>query len=139
MLPVSITLFFGSILGLDSAPTASTQIVQMLDLRGEWEGHWYFESGKAFSLEAKDGSITACDGTEIRFLQIKDIVDEGGGNLRVKWYWSKHGWAQGIYRQEGDRLCICFFDQFSHRPKSFDFGTDRHVLYLQRNRKNGNK
>jgi hypothetical protein len=38
----------------------------------------------------------------------------------------------GIYRQDGDRLAICFRDPRQRRPMSFRAGDDQHLLILRR-------
>lgn len=131
MLTVSILLMVGTINGI-GPESSSNEIVQGLDLSGEWEGYWWFENSEPFPTELRDHMIVACDGREIRFLDISSITDEGGGKLRVQWYWSADGWAHGIYRQDGDRLYMCFRDRPGPRPTSFRSGNGCHVLFLRR-------
>jgi hypothetical protein len=119
---------------------------QRLDLRGRWEGSWTDENGTIFHattcgddkligttpLRLKGGCIEG----EITFLKLSDVSDQGNGKLRGKWWFSEDGespgWYQGIYRQEGDRLTICFRNRPHPRPISFHAGDGQHLLILKR-------
>ena len=56
---VLIILMVGEVLGMNSAPTSSTEVIQGLDLSGKWKGYWWFENSGPLPAELKDGDIRA--------------------------------------------------------------------------------
>jgi hypothetical protein len=110
----------------------SGEVEQRLDLRGKWEGTWVTPSDVApykviieknqFRWFYPDG-----DGGCVYW----DASDEGTGRLRITWHHASG--LGGIYRQDGDRLLICFRIG-EGRPTDFRFGRnpDQCVLTLRR-------
>jgi hypothetical protein len=113
----------------DSPEAAAGEVEQRLNLRGRWAGAWYGDGGP-LKVRMDDGNLTVftsnglpCFGGPLR------MTDEGVGRCccvvadRVS--------LPGIYRQEGDRLLICFRWPRASRPASF-WGGDSQVLLILR-------
>jgi hypothetical protein len=115
----------------DVPKEVSWEVEQGLDLRGQWEGVWYWPCGMNDNMTLCRGTLTlgACGP-----LRTSNIVDEGGGLCRL----SAHGWVMpGIYQQQSDRVIICFRRMYSRedkdkRPTSFQRTSEQHLLILHR-------
>jgi hypothetical protein len=126
-----MALAAGLTLGSSPEPV-SMEFEQRLDMRGEWEGT---EKGTCIVGKPYSGEILlvgqmmtlTCrvgDGLAITKKSCK-FVDEGPGTLRTPW-------GLGIYRQNGDRLLICFSKDGRPRPTSFRAGNGQVLLTLRR-------
>ena len=111
----------------------SGEIEQGLDLHGQWKGTWVYEDGVCYDADTDESrSLIGFTGNMMTSLELSDIIDEGRGKCRMKWFWSEDGWCRGIYRQDGDRLTICFCDRRGPRPTSFRAAKGQHLLVLRR-------
>jgi hypothetical protein len=120
----------------DGAEKVSAEIAasQPLDLRGEWNGVW--ETGRVNYAVKHLVEGEACSYQQIpkgrwgpAYL-IPKFVDEGVGRLRLQWV--EDGPCLGIYKQDGERLTICFRDARKGRPQSFRTDHGQNLLILHR-------
>ena|SRR5262245_33573684 len=115
----------------------SGEVEQGLDLSGKWEAICYRPGGGVLRGQAsisEEGGLSisgqqgpARRGGQGRFhIAFGKVIDEGSGHIR-----SQNSLGIGIYKQEGDRLLICFgYDK--HRPTSFRAGDGQFLLILRR-------
>ncbi len=113
----------------------SGEIERGLNLRGEWEGKEWRGNGEVFKVEVRDGELTGESLTEkgviLVPLEISRIVDEGHGKFKVKWSSSGIRFT-GIYRQDDNRVILCFPIADDGHPTSFRAGDGQHLLTLHR-------
>lgn len=133
ILAMLMLLVAGMVMG--SGPEkASGEMVQTLDLRGEWEGSW--QHAQDFKMRAASGSVTSAAARElvaempggVIVLPINAIADQKNGRLHIA---AGKGFL-GIYEQNGDRLSICFRPARNGYPISFRGGNGQHLLILRR-------
>ena len=112
----------------------SGEVEQRLDLSGEWEGT--YQVAQVYKVPAgirndrlwRDGR-GACRRNGVIVGVPYVLLDEGKGNLRLKW----HGFHYiGIYRQDGDTVLICFREYFRGRPTEFRSGSEQHLFTFHR-------
>ena len=110
----------------------SAEMVQGLDLRGEWEGLWWKEQGDFIWVGYRDlvgvKGLSYREG-ELVYRRRFNVVDEGNGMLRATL-----GRVErlGIYQRQSDRLIICLRDAENGRPTSFKGGDGQSLLILHR-------
>jgi hypothetical protein len=95
----------------------SAEVKPPLDLRGEWEG----------TLEHFDGQ----EARLVRGAVNPQYVDEGDGKFRLR-VRGRASVCLGIYRQEGDRVILCFGRPGEERPTSFQGGHGQEPIILHR-------
>jgi hypothetical protein len=121
----AMALVAGLTLGDVPAPV-SGEVVEGLDLRGEWEGVWHWPCGTNDPVTLSRGTMTF---EETGPMRVSAIVDEGGGLCRL----AAHDWKMpGIYRQQPDRVMICFRESKDQRPTAFQRTSEQHLLILHR-------
>jgi hypothetical protein len=115
----------GMVLG-DGPQRVSGEVEQGLDLRGEWEGTWYWPCGLNDPMQLSRGTMTLASGGRG---STSVIADEGGGRCRFSII---HRLMLGIYEQDPDRVIICFREGGEERPVSFERTAEQHLLILHR-------
>jgi hypothetical protein len=135
MSALAMVLAAGMALG-NGPEKVSGEMVQGLDLRGEWAGDWWLDTDKRydvtklgkslFGLRMKSNGVRTAT-----WLNVPDIVDEGHGRLRGRWDW-RGVEIHGIYQQDGRRLVICFVEINRSRPTSFLIEDGQCLLILRR-------
>jgi hypothetical protein len=91
-----------------------------LDLSGAWEG-WLAFTSHRIRVELRDGDLKY-QGNPAVFLYGEDCVDEGAGRLRFRLRpsrWGRETRHLGIYKQDRERITICFAPDGGDRPDSF--------------------
>jgi hypothetical protein len=114
---------------------ASGEVEQGLDLRGKWKGVWKSDKAEYEVNQLGEGwswgswSYQRLPKDAPCLILIPDIADEGESKLRLTWVGDP---CVGIYKQDGDRLTICFCDARKSRPTSFRAGNGQELLILHR-------
>lgn len=129
---------------LDSPEKTTSELVQRLDMRGNWEGSFDDPKDIAKNCLFEYRRSTFFKGSPyIRgTLWTKDqgyvemgITDEGKGFLKVA---REVGTTLGIYKQDGNKVVICYREREGTRPTSFRISDNQHLLILRRvNKKQG--
>jgi hypothetical protein len=106
----------------------STEAHQGLDLRGSWKGELSVNGHDPAPVYASSAVLIT---TQWRIADHAwTLTDEGEGKgVRIE-IWGQH--FAGIYRQEGDRLTICFRNALLDRPRSFRRAEGQYLLILRR-------
>lgn len=100
----------------DGPAKAPAEMVQTLDMSGEWEGTWKDSLGYLWKAKLRNGQLE-CKG--------EDTIARGAlKSCDVK--------KEGIYKWEGNRLFICFAIGQNKRPKSFRGGKGQELFILHR-------
>lgn len=109
---------------------------QPLDLSGEWEGVWWFHTDGQLQVHSRDSRLVGvrkpgANNWVGSAIDTCDFIDEGHGRLRGTWDLTNSE-IRGIYRQDRDRLILCFSQTPRLRPTSFQVGGTQHLLILHR-------
>jgi hypothetical protein len=100
-----------------------------LDLSGEWEGFCFDASGRTYPAELGDGGLDLMAGKQWHWsIPLVNLIDEGDGKFHIP----DVPRIQGIYRQHGDHLLLCFRIGSGERPTSFRGGDGQDFLILHR-------
>lgn len=122
----------------DGPEKPSMEVVQELDLSGEWEGAFddaagsshncrfeYRYSARAEGLPRFFGSLWTKERGYVEMM----VTDEGKGRLRIG---QEVGIVFGIYKQHDDKLTICYCRIGASRPTTFRVTENQHVIVLHR-------
>ena len=110
----------------DGPEKGSAEMVQELDLSGEWEGTWQIAGGGFKHLSLSNGELAFWGfALPSRF----HIEDQKGNRLRIQW--SGHPYL-GIYEQKKGRVRICLGVAEDGPPTAFELGEHRVILTLHR-------
>lgn len=105
---------------------------QRLDLSGEWEGLWEPGDGTIWQAELEDCRFEATrgNGPQVWFqVWEQHITDEGGARIRIEVGCHVH---LGIYKQQNDRIVVCYGKHGQARPTSFRAVDGQSLLMLHR-------
>lgn len=111
----------------------SAELGEVLQLRGRWVGTWQ-EQGPAFLQVEIGGGVFVLreSGTEVLRGRWQ-ATDEGEGRFRLRIGLGPV--CLGIYKQERDRIVLCFREPGRGRPASFRVGFQQRLLTLRRSRR----
>jgi hypothetical protein len=111
-------------------PKEPAEIVEVyrLNLSGDWEGTWWVDKGKRFSMVSVGSDLFASRRNAHTLIDTKGILDDGHGRFHGTWLFAEHG-IHGIYKWEGKWLFICFSRRPDPPPTSFT-ATDSHCLLI---------
>jgi hypothetical protein len=114
----------------DGPEAVSEEMEQRLDLSGEWEGSWMAFNGRLFEAKVGDGLVESNAEPDLLSFRVADVTDEGGGRLRIA---RANGLDDlGVYRNDGNRLIICYGWAKKGYPTSFRAGGSQSLLVLRR-------
>jgi hypothetical protein len=122
-----MALAVGMTVGSAEDGTAA-EVYRGLDLRGSWKGELSWNGHDPAPVYATSARLITT------FWRIDEhawtLTDEGDGKgVRIE-LWGHR--LAGIYRQEGDRLTICFRNARFGRPTSFQRAEGQYLLILHR-------
>jgi hypothetical protein len=120
----------------DGPERLSWEIEQGLDLSGEWEGIWWFHTDGQLQVTSRGSRLVGTrkpgvDGWVGSSIDTCNFIDDSHGKLSGTWDLSGAE-IRGIYRQDGERLILCFSKAPHSRPTSFEVGGNQHLLLLHR-------
>ncbi len=110
----------------------SGEVEQRLNLRGKWRGTLRTIHGTTAFVSFNNGRVTWLGVYARRKLHIFfnwNCQDRGQGKLRFDWLGRQQ---LGIYRQDPDRLIVCFRNANEGSPTSFRCGDGQVLLILHR-------
>jgi hypothetical protein len=132
MSALAIILAAGMAIG-DGPGKASEQVERRLDLSGEWEGEWKGGGidNDPYRVRLRKGVMVVKGDNWDRPDKIKfsKVIDEGNGKVRFTLGIES---CVGIYRQQADRLSICFCIATHDRPTSFRPKENQWLFILHR-------
>lgn len=111
----------------EMVPGEMVQEPQPLVLRGEWQGIWYNADGRnhvAVVRPYRPNWISATCGAGYPFVCYMD----GPGAFRGEIFGKK---VLGIFRQESDRLTLCFREVGKGRPIVFRRSDEQHLIIIR--------
>lgn len=122
----------------DGPEKVSGEIVQGLDLGGDFEGTWRHAGGWLMTAtsthqpvldETPGGIIIGEMPGGVLFIRHASITDEGKGRFRV----TDNGVSfLGIYKQSEEQIILCFRPEKERYPTAFQGGKGQHLLILHR-------
>jgi hypothetical protein len=113
----------------DGPKMESGEMVQGLDLSGEWEG---FSPSANLPLDVFGGKLRFRGGRGgiSNYTVPWKVTDEGNGKIRIKFQGREP--LLGVYEWRGNRVYICYSWENRSRPTNFETGEGRTVLILHR-------
>ncbi len=100
----------------DGPKKVPAEMVEKLDLSGEWEGTWRDSLGCLWKAKLRNSQLEC---------KREDMIARGTLN-------SSDVKKEGIYKCEGDRLFICFAPGQDKRPTAFRGGEGQELFILRR-------
>jgi hypothetical protein len=114
----------------------SGEVEQRLDLSGKWEGVWWFYTDGRLQVSSRDSCLVGvrkpgADNWVGSSIDTCNFIDEGHGKLRGTWDLTDRE-IYGIYRQDGERLLLCFSEAPYPWPTSFQVGDGQFAIIIRR-------
>lgn len=138
MSALAMILTVAMVVPADGLGKVPGEMVQGLDLSGEWEGVWLFE-GASIEVILRDGKLqptsVACGfcNPNRRIEFPFNAIDDGRGNLRINSRIRGKSRFLGIYRgKKGEEVVIRFREAEKGRPTEFRADKDQYRLILHR-------